>query len=470
MFKKALILIPAITFSAIASEILLPSNNESTKMVITNSDVALVNEKRDFNIEKAGEYKLIYQNVPSSIMTDSVLPKFITKDNSSLVLYTQKFNNNTLSLSELINRNIGKEVVFRQYRDKNNFTLNSGTLISKDPTMIQYEKNIYTVDPNDIVFTDIPSDITIYPNMNWTVSSTPGEKSIDLTYLTSGINWSSDYTLMYDENKKSIDLSSFITVKNNSGKSYENLNLKCLSGDINIIKEENTRNFAEDKMVMMASPQAASFKEVKQEEFSGYHIYNIPFKINLNNNENTQIAFLNKNNIPATKINKIEKDFESLFYRENTFDEKFDQFIEFKNDKKLNIVLPAGKIKMYERYNGDTIFIGEDKIDNTSTDEAVTLNYGKNFDTKASFEILSKNNPNEYTYNGSYKIKLNNGAKKQNDVIIKLNIRSNSGKFNFSSECSGICSYKTSTRFVEYKISLEPNSTYEFKSDFNITR
>src|SRR5580698_10347422 len=63
----------------------------------------------------------------------------------------------------------------------------------------------------------------------WNVQSEMnGEAAIEITYFTSGISWSADYTGISDPNETHLNLEGFVRVSNNSGEEYENAQVRLV--------------------------------------------------------------------------------------------------------------------------------------------------------------------------------------------------------------------------------------------------
>ena len=114
-----------------------------------------------------------------------------------------------------------------------------------------------------------------------------------LDYLIRNISFKSNYILNVDKN--SSHLTGWMTINNKSGKTFTKTKLSLLAGDINTVAT-NTPYRAKVLMAMSEPVQA------KHSAYEGYHLYEIPFQVTLANNEKTQLKFINKKEIPTTKI------------------------------------------------------------------------------------------------------------------------------------------------------------------------
>ena len=58
----------------------------------------------------------------------------------------------------------------------------------------------------------------------------------EVAYRTTGFSWKSDYTIIVDESEKKADFGGWVTIDNRSGKRYEDVKLKLIAGDVNIVQ------------------------------------------------------------------------------------------------------------------------------------------------------------------------------------------------------------------------------------------
>ena len=72
----------------------------------------------------------------------------------------------------------------------------------------------------------------------WNVQSEmDGESTIEITYFTSGISWSADYTGIADADESQLNLEGFVRVNNNSGEEYEDAQVRLVVGRINLVQK-----------------------------------------------------------------------------------------------------------------------------------------------------------------------------------------------------------------------------------------
>ncbi len=447
------------------ANITVPSTGSDLKITIYNNDKAFINDTREVEV-KAGKQKLVYEGVPSSVITQSVVPTFSAMKTN---LYSQNYIYDLVSLSSMLNKSINKEVEF--YSNEKEPTLSKGILLSASPNAMIKENGtgkIYTLNAaTQVIFDKVPKNMITKPSLVWNMEAEKeGKLGIDLKYLTRGISWKSDYVL--NLKKDILDLTGWITVNNNSGVAYENAQITCLAGDVNAVPERRMHYKSKNAIYEEESMPMAVMDAVKEESFSGYHIYKIPFRETIGNKEQKQISFIDKKEV---KYHQYGKNINNYF--ENYGEQKlqFSNMIEFENKKENNmgISLPAGVVRMYQKDSSDeTHFIGESRVQNIPEDENVTLTVGTLFDavgekTVTKFVVKKHYRNVETTYN------VRNQGKEPLELRINESIPVYGNDITVKSSCKDNCSVKKKNAFMrEFTILLKAKESYKFTSEFEV--
>ncbi len=372
----------------------------ASSLIVYNGGVALVHEQRELNLNK-NDKQIIYRGVASSIETDSVNVSFP----SSLTLYSQQYRFDKLTMFKLLDAHIGKKVRV----DKKIVTL-----LSHDGknAIVRSEKNeIISVESKNIIFKTIPSTLITKPSLVWNIDAKKSIKTtINIDYLIKNLSWKSDYILNIKGNRA--DLSGWITIDNRSGKAYNNTKLHVLAGDINRAQKSPRPERMYKAMVAMDSAQV-----VKHQAYEGYHFYSVPFKVNLTNNEKTQIKFITQNSIPIKR--RYSAMVSNPLYLHSERKHSVTQEIVI---KKLPLPLPKGVVRTYSKLLKQNILLGESSLEHTPKDTPINLTLGKNFDLKVNESIKSRNDDKRYMQaTVLYTIKNSSDEKKSVELLIPFN-------------------------------------------------
>ena len=350
-------------------------------LVIYNGNLGLVHETRKIELDQ-GRQALIYNDVASSVITESVnvsFPKGVT-------LYSQQYRFDQINAQKLAQAHLGKNVKF-YIQTGSDLMYKSGTLLSAFAQAVvkTAENEIFTVPTSALIFSDIPKELITKPSLVWNVNAPRKSKSaLTLDYLINNISWNSNYVL--NLSKDHADLSGWITINNRSGKAFNETKLTVLAGDINRASVPTNRQY------MTKAVMADGVNEAVQElSHEGYHLYQIPFKVNLTNNESTQIKFLDIKEIPIAR--KYEAHLNSPFYISGEQKYPITQYLVIKS---LDKALPMGTIRSYSKEKETTLLLGESTIGHTPKHEEVKVTLGTNFDLLVKSTLLSTNSDRYY--------------------------------------------------------------------------
>ncbi len=457
---KPIAILPLLV-SALIADTVVPQTTSDLAITIYNDNRAFVHDIREANVT-AGAQRLIYEGVAGSVITASVVPGF---SGISTQLYSQNYIYDLISLKSMLTKSIGQSVDF--YTNGRNPTLSHGTLLAAAPVVMVRQKGtgkILALDkPTQVIFHAVPKNMITRPSLVWNIrTAKAGKLGIDLKYLTTGISWKSDYVL--NLGKESLDLVGWITVNNRSGVTYPHAQITCLAGDVHTARPTEDKAIRYRKAMAMPAPAP----EVQEEAFSGYHIYKIPFRETIANNQQKQIRFTDKTDVRFTRYGK----FTSRYFQKNGKEKlHFANIVELANtqDNHLGIPLPAGVVRMYQKDStGESHFIGSSRIANTPEGEKVTLTVGTLFD------VVGEKTITKFTARKGYRnvestYTLRNQGDTAQTLKIEERIPTYGENIRLKTSCSGICSVRKVTAFVrEFTIKLKAKSSYKFTTEFEV--
>ena len=460
MQKRFAFSLVALATLTLWGDTLIPQSRSDLSVTIYNDDRIFVHDIREANVS-AGRQRLVYEGVAGSVISASVVPTFSGIDTR---LYSQNYTYDLVSLPSLLKHSVGREVSFMTNGE--NPVRSEGTLLAYKPAVMIREKGsgrILSLEKStQVIFREVPEGMITRPSLVWNIETAKaGRLGIDLKYLAAGVSWKSDYVLNLGPD--SFDLTGWITVNNRSGVSYPNARITCLAGEVH--KAERPR----PRRMLKAMPVMAD-AAVREESFSGYHIYKIPFRETLADKEQKQIRFLHRPEVRYSSYGKAEI---RSFPRAGVEKLRFVNTVTFPNSKSegLGLPLPAGTVRMYRRdTSGATHFIGESRIGNVPTDEKVTLKVGVLFDAVGEKKIVKYVSRQGYL-NVAARYTLHNRGETPLTLKIEERIPTYGDQIKVRSDCSGPCSVKKLSAFVrEFTVRLKAKESYAFESEFEVWR
>lgn len=447
----------------------------ANQIIVYNDNLSLLNENKNVNIE-AGNFNIKYENVSNKIFSDSVsidLPE-------NVFLLEQNFKYDLVNIKNILKRNINNEISFKHYKNNNQeFEIRKGSIlgIDENKAIINCKDNnkIVFINLYDIIVTDKQLDgMQTKPSLLFKVNSDKNYTDYNMTmsYLSRGFSWQSNYVATI--NQEDLIINGWVKLNNNTDVTLKNYDLKLFAGDVNQVSKND--NIHKNEMVFSATIDSMRSKnfEVKEKSLSGYHIYEIPFKVDIEKKSEKQINFLNLKTKNWIKKNEITLN----SYFSNTTNQKFSQNIIFNNTKENNLgkPLPKGKIRFYKKDISDntTYFIGENNLNNIAKNEEVKIKIGTNFDIFLNASIIEKEinkiKKSSHT-NGHiiYKYEITNSSNKPEFITItQKNIFSNVQKKDIFLEIIGENKEKINLDFedindININFILNPNEKMEFK-------
>ncbi|HXC34627.1 MAG TPA: DUF4139 domain-containing protein [Candidatus Acidoferrales bacterium] len=242
--------------------------------------------------------------------------------------------------------------------------------------------------PGQPLFPDLGDDTILKPTLNWLIQSdNPGQFDAEVGYLTGGFTWEADYNLVSPEKGDDVDLIGWVTINNQSGKTFDDAKIKLMAGDVNRVQSPAAMMQLADSV--MSKSEAAP--AVTEKAFDEYHLYTLERPTTLRDREMKQIEFVHAEGIQSKTIYVYDGAELSPYYGYNIgtpaygtqSNKKVRVIREFTNSESnhLGMPLPKGKLRFYRRdADGQLEFIGEDQIDHTPKDETIRVTTGNAFD------------------------------------------------------------------------------------------
>jgi len=387
---------------------------KDVEITVYNSGIGLVKEIREANLSY-GINNVKFIDVPSSMDVTSLR---IQDNNNKADVLEQNYDYDLISSDKLLEKYIDKNITlvlenrtvkgkllsipYAQYGQQYNAYYSA-----QNSFMLQTDEGIMIINEpiKDIIFSGIPENLATKPTLSVSMDSkSAGRHEIEFDYLTGGMRWNANYVCVLNSEDKKMDINGWITISNNAGTTYKDAKLKVVAGDIHKVE-----TYPETKYALAGGPSVAP-QNVKEESLFEYHLYTIPVKTTLRNDQDKQISFLNNKNI---NINKI-------FVYDSAYSSKIMTKVEFKNseDNNLGIPLPAGKVRLYKADSeGKLQYLGEDEISHTPKDENVYLYAGDAFDIVAEKTEVERKEERCYT-EFEYKVNIRNHKKDDINVVV----------------------------------------------------
>ncbi len=418
-FALALLLALGATASADSGEhVSTLADQNGVGITIYNADLALVRDRRKVDLPQ-GESRLALRDVSARIQPETALLQSVGAPQRLTVL-EQNFDYDLLSPQKLLEKYVGRDVDVIRYdpRTGERHAERARVLSTNDGIVLRYADRIETSVNGTLSFPSLPPNLRDRPTLvSDLTNASGGPQEIELTYLSGGLSWKADYTALLASSDDRLDLRGLITLQNTSGTTFRDANVQLVAGDVNIVQPQMAAMGRATADVYSNSAQ----RPTEQALFE-YHLYTLPRRTTVADNQTKQVELLSAAGVPVTKT--LELRGQPYYYRQQSPDLgarlKVGTYVTFRNQGgDLGIPLPRGTIRVYKRdTSGTSQFIGADQIDHTPKGEFVRLHLGDSFDVTANkkqtdFRVLGGN-----AYESAYQIVLRNAKKTPETVLV----------------------------------------------------
>jgi hypothetical protein len=386
---------------ALTSSVLIASALAATAqptLTIYNQNFAVVRDTVPLDLN-SGPNSVRYAGATRQVESDSVILRD-PAGKHSLQILEQNYRNDPVSEPLLLSLFEGKTIDFQTLRMKDNTMTREiipGKIVRSgyvpggefQQPIIEVDAKLQFTLPGTPLFPDLGDDTVLKPAFNWLLQSdSPGKFEAEVAYITGGFDWSASYNLVSPEKGDLVDIVGWITMNNNSGKTFENAKIKLMAGDVNKIQPPVYGGARRDKSMMINAVMAEP--AITEKAFDEFHLYSIARPTTLHDRETKQVEFVHAEKLVAPTIYVYDGAPGFRFYGLN-YDRGFGQAEnkkvivqrEFVNAETnhLGIALPKGKLRFYRRDDGGQLqFVGENVIDHTPRNETVRVTTGNAFD------------------------------------------------------------------------------------------
>jgi hypothetical protein len=388
----SLALFPVIVLSSL---LVWSSDAAQPSLTIYNQNFAVVRDTVSLEL-KTGLNQVRFTGATAYLEPSSV----VLRDPGAYHQFTvieQNFRGDPVSQEALLELNEGKTIEFETVSQENGRTkreLLAGKIVRSGYThglqpLIEVNGKLRFGLPGQPIFPALAENTILKPTLTWTIQSEQAARfDAELSYITSGMLWEADYNLLLPEKGDDLDLVGWITIDNNSGKSFQDAQIKLMAGDVNRIQSWGIQRAS-------GGSGGSGPPPVAEKSFDDYHLYTLERPTTLLDREKKQVEFVRGERVKSTPLYVYDGAstdegqnwvFQGM-HSEPEYGLQVNRsvwvFREFTNStaNHLGLPLPKGRIRLYRRNNdGQMEFTGENTIKHTPRDEVIHLYTGNAFD------------------------------------------------------------------------------------------
>jgi hypothetical protein len=376
-----------------------------TALTIYNQNFAVVREAIPLDL-KAGVNQVRFAGATTYLEPSSV----ILRDPAGkrrLQILEQNFRGDPVSQELLLDLNEGKTIEFERVTTEGGQVkreLIPGKIIRSgylgygsgafQPIIEVNGKLLFSL-PGQPIFPALADNTILKPTLLWQIETDEAAKfDAELSYVTGEMRWEADYNLVLPERGDTLDVVGWITMDNESGKSFEQARIKLMAGDVNKIQpSERYRRLSFANRGGGGGGGGAP--PVTEKSFDEYHLYTLERPTTLLDREKKQVEFVRGAGVKSVPIYIYDGasatpedvwNYDTV-HAEPEYGTKCNKNIwvmrEFTNSaaNHLGLPLPKGRVRVYRRNSdGQMEFTGENVIKHTPRDEVIRLVMGNAFD------------------------------------------------------------------------------------------
>ncbi len=410
--KKLLLILISLCGVAVAQEYAVETS--APTLTIYNQNFFVARERLPLDL-KAGVNHVDYAGVAAHLEPDSVMLR--DPAGRALQILEQNYRNDPISQELLLSFYEGKEIDFSVgrtaegkdlvvkgkiirsgYIPSSSYAQNYQQPVSTQP-IIEVDGVLRFGMPGQPLFPALSADSILKPTLSWLLQTPEaGKFDAEISYVSSGMSWQADYNLVVSDKSNAktdiLDMIGWITMRNQSGKTFENARIKLMAGDVNKIQNNAVVGGRFYTMAKMAD-EAVAAPVVREKSFDEFHLYTLERPTTLHDEETKQVEFVRATDIRAQRLYVYDGADTGAYGYYNPEQIRQDAnygtasnpkvwvMEEFKNAEAnhMGMALPKGKLRFYRRdTDGHLEFAGENTIDHTPKDETLRIYTGNAFD------------------------------------------------------------------------------------------
>src|SRR5437879_2359344 len=288
--------------------------------------------------------------------------------------------------------------------------------------------------PGQPLFPPLGDDTILKPTIEWQLQADKaGKLGAELAYITGGMSWEADYNIVAPEKSDLLDFVGWVTIDNQSGKTFENAKIKLMAGDVSKIQQAEVAGYLrnEELAVSAAMPPPVSEKAIED-----YHHDTLARPATLRDRETKQVEFIRASGVKSERIYvydgmKIDwnqwRGYRMEKLRNNQdlgteMETKAAVMRQFQNSEANHhgMPLPKGRVRFYKQDEDKQLeFTGENLIDHTPRDETLRVFTGNAFDLVGERRRTNvKADSSNHWLDETFEIKLRNHKKEPVEIRV----------------------------------------------------
>lgn len=235
-------------------------SSANPSLTIYNQELAVVREQLDIPIKK-GEQEISVNSITAHMEPDSVILRDPT-GKANIQILEQNYRNDPISQNLLLQHFEGQEIDFlmpdrstikgriirapyvphqasmQRYRGNYAMIQNARAHGGANTPIIEVDGKLRFSLPGQPLFPALADDSILKPAVSWKLNSSQDVKEkLQLSYVSGGFIWEADYNLLLPEKGNEVSLIGWITMDNQSGRTFPDATIKLMAGDVSKLQQ-----------------------------------------------------------------------------------------------------------------------------------------------------------------------------------------------------------------------------------------
>ncbi|HOD66774.1 MAG TPA: DUF4139 domain-containing protein [candidate division Zixibacteria bacterium] len=370
---------------------------EEVAVTVYNSNLGVVSEVRDLSFV-TGTGEVAFRDVPDQIDPASVRFELVGSRQGISIL-EQNYAYDLVSVDKIYSRYVDYDI---EVLDKQG-NLIGGTLLAAGQGAITLRdasgrvKVVLLENVTQVNFPTLPEGLITRPTLFWRYAAeTGGSFPARVSYQTYGLSWEAEYVGVLSADEKTLDLSGWASITNNTSKTFADATLTLVAGDISRAPQAKAAGMA--RMDMLATAEAG----FEEKAFFEYHLYTLPRPSTVAGKEVKQISLFEPARTAAEK---------RFVYRPEQNAQQVEVALQVVNAEQagLGMPLPEGRVRVFQAdADGSLILLGEDRINHTPRDEKIDIRVGYAFDIVPEEKLMNQTRVSQQVEERAYELQLRN--------------------------------------------------------------
>jgi len=299
-------------------------------LTIYNQNFAVVRERLGLDLKK-GQNEVKYNDITTHLEPDSVILRD-PKGKRNLQILEQNYRADPISQGLLLSLYEGKVIEFLTTDKEGEEKIIKGKIIRSGYVPHQAGLNRYgsqyyqrqmvyahgpgtgqpiiEVDgklrfrlPGEPLFPSLTDDTILKPTIDWKiVTDKSGKLDAELSYVTGGMSWEADYSMLAQSEGNELDMIGWVTMDNQSGRQFENARIKLMAGDVSKIQPEDAYRDRYGGFGAYEMSGAMMPPTVSEKTFDEYHLYTLNNPTTLRDRQTKQVEFVRAEGIKSETL------------------------------------------------------------------------------------------------------------------------------------------------------------------------